>query len=198
MNEDEKAKSLEAMFSAFYDVVDVAEKNLPETTGDEDCDAIIQEQLDQYNSAIAQFQRAYKALKAEPEMRRLNEALLNYYKDNPDDFANDLEELGNVNGSLGEDRCRPMASLNSLLDNKSAGELLVLGSYSGDESEGPFDPSRRYFYRNWDGGFMSTNYLNRNKKYLYEGVIQNILDNIDRLHLSEGAQKIIDEREEKE
>lgn len=186
MKETEKA--LEEMFSAFYDVVDVAEQNLPETTGDEDCDELIQEQLDQYNQAIAQFQKAYKALKKEHEMKRVSEKLLSYYKDHLSDFTNDLEALDCV----GTYRCRPMASLNRLLGNKPLGEVLALGSYSGDENEGPFDPSRHYFYRNWDGGFTSTNYLNRNKCYLHEGVIQDILDNMDRLHLSEGAQRIID------
>lgn len=190
MKETEKA--LEEIFTAFYDVVDVAEQNLPETTGDEDCDGLIQEQLDQYNSAIAKFQRAYKALKKGPEMRRVSEKLLSYYKDHLDDFTDDLEVLDTLTGSVGNYRCRPMASLNNLLGSKSLGEVLALGSYSGDESEGPFDPSRDYFYRNWDGGLTSTNYLNRNKCYLHEGVIQDILDNINRLHLSEGAQRIID------
>lgn len=198
MNENEKSKALEEMFSSFYDVVDVTEQNLPETDSDEDCDELIQEQLDQYNNAITRFQKAYKALKKESEMRRLNEALLKYYKDHLDDFTDDLEALDAVTGCVGNYRCRPMASLNGLLGNKSLGEVLSMGAYSGDESEGPFDPSRDYFYLNWDGGLISTDYLNRNKCYLHEGVIQNILDNMDRLHLSEGAQKIIAESEEKQ
>ena len=61
MKENEKA--LEELQSAFYDVVDVVETNLPELTGDEDSDELIQEQLDQYNNAIVRFQRAYKSLK---------------------------------------------------------------------------------------------------------------------------------------
>lgn len=193
-NEKAKAKALEEMFSAFYDVIDVTEQNLPETTGDEDTDGLIQDQLDQYNNAITRFQKAYKALKKEPEMRRVSEKLLSYYKDHLDDFTNDLEALGRV----GNYRCRPMTSLSNLLGNKSLGEVLALGNYSGDENEGPFDPSRDYFYLNWDGGLISTDYLNRNKCYLHERVIQDILDNIDRLHLSEGAQKIIAESEEKQ
>ena len=61
MKENEKA--LEELQSAFYDVVDVVETNLPELTGDEDSDELIQEQLDQCNNAIVRFQRAYKSLK---------------------------------------------------------------------------------------------------------------------------------------
>lgn len=61
MKENEKA--LEELQSAFYDVVDVVETNLPDLTGDDDVDQLIQEQLDQYNNAIIRFQRAYKSLK---------------------------------------------------------------------------------------------------------------------------------------
>lgn len=53
---------LEQLQTAFYDVVDVAETNLPEPTGDEDTDELIQEQLNQYDNALETFKKAYKEL----------------------------------------------------------------------------------------------------------------------------------------
>lgn len=55
---------LEQMQAAFYDVVDVAEQNLPEMTYDADDEEVFKDQLDQYNNAIAQFQKTYKELMA--------------------------------------------------------------------------------------------------------------------------------------
>ncbi|MDD6560919.1 MAG: hypothetical protein PUF17_08110 [Lactimicrobium massiliense] len=55
---------LEQLQSAFYDVVDVAETNLPEPTGDEDTDELIQDQLNQYDNALETFKKAYKELMA--------------------------------------------------------------------------------------------------------------------------------------
>ena len=58
---------LEQLQSAFYDVVDVAETNLPEPTGDEDTDELIQDQLNQYDNALETFKKAYKELAAKLE-----------------------------------------------------------------------------------------------------------------------------------
>lgn len=58
---------LRQLQSAFYDVVDVAETNLPEPTGDEDTDELIQDQLNQYDNALETFKKAYKELAAKLE-----------------------------------------------------------------------------------------------------------------------------------
>lgn len=58
---------LRRLQSAFYDVVDVAETNLPEPTGDEDTDELIQDQLNQYDNALETFKKAYKELAAKLE-----------------------------------------------------------------------------------------------------------------------------------
>lgn len=71
----ENEELLEEIQRAFYDVVDVVETNLPETTGDEDVDQLIQEQLDQCNNAIVRFQMAYKVLKEEMAYKVLKEGL---------------------------------------------------------------------------------------------------------------------------
>lgn len=58
---------LRQLQSAFYDVVDVTETNLPEPTGDEDTDELIQDQLNQYDNALETFKKAYKELAAKLE-----------------------------------------------------------------------------------------------------------------------------------
>lgn len=128
-------------------------------------------------------------------MKNLNEELLAYYEDHPDDFADDLEVLDSLNGCLGDERCRPMASLGDLLGDKSAGELLNLGACSSDEDSGPFDPTRDYVYRNGHGGLVSTDYRDYTEEFLRDDVVQDILDNINHLTLSVGAQTVVEKWE---
>lgn len=125
-------------------------------------------------------------------MRNLNEELFDFYKEHPQDFADDLEVLDKRTGCLGDARCRPMTSLGDLLGDKSAGELLNLGACSSDESSGPFNPAKAYFYRNGHSGLVSTDYRDYTEEYLRDDVVQDILDNIDHLTLSVGAQTIVE------
>ena len=125
-------------------------------------------------------------------MKSLNEELLAYYEEHSDDFADDLELLDSLNGCLGDERRRPMAGLDDLLGDKSAGELLTLGCYSSDENSGPFDSSRDYVCRNGHGGLVSTDYRDYREEFLRNDIIQDILDNIDHLTLSVGAATVVE------
>lgn len=126
------------------------------------------------------------------EMRSLNKELLDFYRDHPKEFADDLEALDKLNYYLGNERRRPMTELDDLFGYKSVSELLALGGHSHDEDGGQFNPSRKYFYLS--NGVVSTDFRDYRESYLTENVIQDILDNITHLTLSEGAQDIINRR----
>lgn len=126
------------------------------------------------------------------EMRNLNKELFDFYQNHPDDFADDLETLDRLNYYLGNERRRPMPELDDLFGYKSVSELLALGGHSHDEDGGQFDPSRKYFYLS--NGVVSTDYRDYRESYLNENIVQDILDNINHMTLSKGAQEIINRR----
>lgn len=130
--------------------------------------------------------------------------LADYYDGHPDDFADDLEALDRLNCYyfLGNTRRRPMAQLDDLFGYKSVAELLTLGGHSGNEDGGLFDWHCAYFYIGNDGigsggHLISTNARDYRAKFLCDGTVAKIVENAAHLHLSHGAQMIIDESEEK-
>lgn len=123
--------------------------------------------------------------------------LSSYYDSHPGDFADDLEALDRLNYYyfLGNTRRRPMAQLDDLFGYKSVAELLALGGHSRDEDGGQFDPSHKYFYLS--NGVVSTDFRDYRAKFLCDGTVVRIIENAAHLHLSHGAQMIVDESEEK-
>ena len=123
------------------------------------------------------------------------EKLMQYYNDNPDDFADDIESLDDLNGYLGNDRCHPMDKLDDSLEGYSPTDMLTLAHYSWDEQDSEFNTGRKYFYWNRCPGLVSTNNRDYRHDYLGDGTVERIVENAAHLHLSEGAQKIIKEQD---
>jgi len=126
---------------------------------------------------------------------------MDYYQQNEDDFDRDIEELDAWNGYLGDDRCYPMDELNELLQGKDIDWILARAYYGWDDDDwheengekihGPFCPNREYFYFNGYGNLVSTDCPDYSN-YIGEYAVQDIIDNANRLNLSDGAQDIID------
>ena len=76
---------------------------------------------------------------------------------------------------------------------------LAFFGYDDDSSmlddEEPFNPNRKYFYRNGLGDLVSTDYRDYSD-YLYEDFVEEIIENAQDLTLSPGAQEIIEDYED--
>ena len=131
----------------------------------------------------------------------LVEKLMNYYRENVEEFNNDIEELDDWNGCLYEDRIFPMNELDDVCQGISTEEILRRAFYGYDEpvnkddQRQPFNPNRQYFYFNGFGNLVSIDEKAYNS-YLDDYFIQEIIDNAANLVLSEGAQNLIDNDED--
>ena len=133
----------------------------------------------------------------------LVEKLMNYYRENTEDFNNDIEELDDWTGCLYDDKTYPMEELNEIFQGKEPEEILRRAfygydeAYKNDEQPRPFNPNREFFYFNGYGNLVSTDEKDYSA-YLEEAFVQEIVDNRGHLPLSEGSQNIIDDYEAKE
>ena len=127
----------------------------------------------------------------------LKQKLLSYYEEDSKDFLNDIEELDNWNGYLGDEKVMPMEELDELYQGAEPLELLRRAFFGYDEpyekyeQHYPFNPNRDYFYFNGYGNLVSTNERDYSD-YLDEDFVQEIIDNEPHLSLSNGAREIID------
>ena len=134
---------------------------------------------------------------------KLVEKLLEYYKENKEDFANDIEELDNWTGCLYDDKIYPMEELNEFISNEKPDEIIRRAFYGYDEpinenEQGqPFNPNREFFYFNGCGNLVSINEKDYSD-YLDIAFIQDIIDNRYNLSLSNGAEDIIDDYEDED
>ena len=132
----------------------------------------------------------------------LVEKLLAYYRENVEDFNNDIEELNSWNGCLYDDQIYPMEELNEIFQGTEPEEILKRAFYGYDEPykngdpSRPFNPNRNYFYFNGYGNLVSIDEKDYTD-YLDNDFIQDIIDNRYKLSLSSGAEDIIDNYEEK-
>ena len=131
----------------------------------------------------------------------LVEKLLAYYKENKEDFANDIEELDDWTGCLYDDKIYPMDDLNEFFSNEKPDEIIRRAfygydeTYTKDEQREPFNPNRDYFYFNGSGNLVSINQRDYTD-YLDIAFIQDIIDKRNNLSLSSGAEDIIDDYED--
>ena len=126
----------------------------------------------------------------------LIDELLNYYKRNGEDFADDIEELDDWNGCLYEDKIFSMDELDEVLQNINPSDILRMALFGHDEPHGgliksSFNLNRDYFHYNGFGNLVSTDERDYSD-YLNDYFIQEIIDNKSHLSLSKGAQEIID------
>lgn len=134
---------------------------------------------------------------------KLVEKLLEYYKENTEDFVNDIEELDDWTGCLYDDKIYPMEELNEIFSNYEPEEILHRAFYGYDEpinkneQRQPFNPNREYFYFNGYGNLVSIDEKDYSA-YLEESFIQEIIDNRYNLSLSSGVEDIIDNYEDED
>lgn len=114
--------------------------------------------------------------------------LMKYYKENPDDFADDAEKLDDYNGYLGNERRHPMDEIGKIYDDADPIEILRRTFY------GEFNPYRNYFYVDAYGNFISTDKRDY-RDFLDDECMQDIIDASPNLSLSKGALAIIDGQE---
>ena len=127
----------------------------------------------------------------------LVEKLLEYYKENKEDFANDIEELDDWTGCLYDDKIYPMEELNEFFSNEKPEEILLRAFYGYDETYKkplPFNPNRKFFYFNGYGNLVSVDQRDYTD-YLDTHFIHDIIDNRYNLSLSSGAEELIGEYE---
>ena len=133
----------------------------------------------------------------------LVEKLMNYYRENMEDFANDIEELDDWTGCLYDDKIYPMEELNEFFSNEEPDEIIRRAFYGYDEpinenEQGqPFNPNREFFYFNGGGNLVSIGEKDYSD-YLDIAFIQDIIDNRYNLSLSSGAEDIIDDYEDED
>ena len=133
----------------------------------------------------------------------LVDELMNYYRENMEDFANDIEELDDWNGCLYDDKFYPMEEINELFQGTEPEEILRRAFYgydeplNKDEQRQPFNPNRNYFYFNGCGNLVSIDEKDYSD-YLDIAFIQDIIDNRYNLLLSSGAEDIIDDYEDED
>ena len=127
--------------------------------------------------------------------------LMNYYRENMNDFNNDIEELDRWNGCLYDDKIYPMDDLNEFFSNEKPDEIIRRAfygydeTYTKDEQREPFNPNRNYFHFNGYGNLVSIDEKDYSD-YLDIAFIQDIIDNRYNLYLSEGAEDMIDNYED--
>ena len=133
----------------------------------------------------------------------LVEKLMNYYKENTEDFNNDIEELDGWTGCLYDNRVYPMDELNELFQGTEPDEIIRRAFYgydepiNKDEERLTFNPNREYFYFNGYGNLVSTD-VKDYSTYLEESFIQDIIDNSHNLVLSDVSQYIINDYEDED
>ena len=132
----------------------------------------------------------------------LVEKLLNYYRENMKDFANDIEELDGLTGCLYDNKIYPMEYLNEFYQGIEPEEIIKRAFYGYDETykdeeRMPFNPKREYFYFNGYGNLVSTD-VKDYSAYLEESFIQDIIDNSHNLVLSDVSQYIINDYEDED
>lgn len=131
----------------------------------------------------------------------LKQQLLEYYKENTEDFNKDIEELDGYNGYLCDDRIIDMAELDDYYQDIDPLTLLRLAFYGYDddgstlEKKAQFNPNRDYFYLNGLGNLVSTDQQDYSD-YLDENFVEEIIENVQNLTLSDGTQDIIEDYEE--
>lgn len=131
----------------------------------------------------------------------LQQKLLAYYKENTEDFNHDIEELDDYNGYLCDDRYFSMEELDDLYQGFDPLTLLRLAFYGYDEDNSTleknaqFNPNRDYFYINGLGNLVSTDQQDYSD-FLNEDFVEEIIENVQNLTLSDGTQDIIEDYEE--
>lgn len=137
--------------------------------------------------------------------------IIEFFKDNEENFNSCIEELDNYNGFLYDNHYYPMEYLNELYSGTDPLELLSRSFYGydadtwttdtgGEKNYGEFNPNREYFYFNGYGNLVSSNHKDYSS-YLDECIVKNMSENryyIDSIEENEELSALFDELEESE
>lgn len=113
------------------------------------------------------------------------EAIINYFKENEEEYNECIEELDFYDGYLGDDRYYDMEMIDEFYAGVEPSELMNRIFYGHDEDTyhtdshgekeyGEFNPNRNYFTYNGYGNLVSTDYKDYSDKldsYFAEKVI---------------------------
>ncbi len=139
------------------------------------------------------------------------EKILAYFEENPDTFADCLEELDGWNGYLNDDRLTPMEELDDIMSGEEPSYILARAfyGYDADTSHGDnrteFNLNRDYFRFNGYGNLVSSDYREYPEYLSAETVeemeenknrIDTIEDNDDLTELFDALENADDEEEE--
>ena len=118
------------------------------------------------------------------ENNELIEKLMQFYEENHDDFAYDL------NSYLDSDLRYPMNEIDEVFYEKSPSEIQDMKFCAHDEDGDTFNPNRKYFYFDGIGNLVSTD-DDGCSEYLDEFTVRNIIKTVPHFQLSMGTQAII-------
>lgn len=129
-------------------------------------------------------------------------AILEYFKENDDEFINVIEELDSYNGYLSDDRIYDMEMLGEFYSGQDPTEILFRAFYGhdaetwttdshGEKEYGQFNPNRNHFYYNGYGNLVSCDYKDYSDK-LDTYFVEAVIDNFGSLDLPIEVMEIID------
>lgn len=132
------------------------------------------------------------------------EAIMNYFKENEDDFNNVIEELDAWDGYLGDDRYYEMYELDELYNGTEPTEILTRAFYGYDEMytdengnhPEAFNPNRDYFRYNGYGNLVSTD-IKDYSDHLDEYFVNELIENAGHLYeIPDEITELLEELEE--
>ena len=133
-------------------------------------------------------------------------AIIEYFEENGDTFADCIEELDNYNGYLGDDRYYSMEELDEFYAETKPSEILeraffgydVETNSSGNREYGQFNPNREFFRYNGYGNLVSADYKDYSyllDKYAVEAMAEN-RDYIDTINNTPELSELFNDYEE--
>jgi hypothetical protein len=131
-------------------------------------------------------------------------AIIDYFKENEEEFNATIEELDSYNGYLSDDRYYEMYMLDDLYNGIEPSEILARAFYGYDdiytnergEHPEPFNPNRAYFYYNGYGNLVSSD-VKDYSAHLDEYFAESLIENASSVYgIPDEVQEIIDSIEE--
>ena len=122
-------------------------------------------------------------------------ALMELFEDDEDLFADVVENLDDLTDFLDDDRYRPMDEICEDINRLTPMEAFNLALDGCDEDGGKFDIMADYFRMDYYGSIHSASYRDYTD-YLYEWVMEDIIDHSESLDLPSEITDIIDEIDE--
>lgn len=126
------------------------------------------------------------------------ERILNYLKENEEEFNQLIMDLNSWNGYLGENVYYDMEELNDFYCNTEPLEILRRAFYGYDEDTSTpdnhteFNPNRNYFTFNVYGNLVSSDYIDYSA-YCDKWFVVDMLNNLRHLSVSDELMELIEE-----